>query len=217
MSGTVAKCLALAGGVGGVCGGGVLLAKNINSQPKRSLINVKDRLLSEGYKLLNLNDPNAEGWDKVKSAYASEANDEKRFPGVERNVDYSVIGIHSNCLDLIEKEEATEEDYLKARRWCVIPITVSSKFASGALLKYDEGDSTDDTLWNKLANKHWGAGVDAKSKISNENKSTEEEKRKEIKQKCKALAESDSTSENFYETINKVDMWCSKASANSIS
>ncbi|CBY92545.1 hypothetical protein HF1_05370 [Mycoplasma haemofelis str. Langford 1] len=216
MSSTAAKGLALAGGIGGACGGGALLAKNINSQPKTSSTRVKDRLQSEGYKLLNLHDTSSEGWDKVKTAYGNgnESNDGKRFPNVEKSGDSTVTGIQNHCRDLIEKEAVTDDDYLKARRWCVIPITVSSKFANGVLL--NASDSTDDALWDKLAKKHWGEGVDAKSKISSENKSSEEEKRNEIKLKCKSSAESDSTSEDFYETINKVNMWCSKASSNAI-
>ncbi|AEG72855.1 hypothetical protein MHF_0583 [Mycoplasma haemofelis Ohio2] len=216
MSSTAAKGLALAGGIGGACGGGALLAKNINSQPKTSSTRVKDRLQSERYKLLNLSDTSSEGWSRVKTTYGNESNDGKRFPNVEKSGDSTVAGIQNHCRDLIEKEEVTDDDYLKARRWCVIPVTVSSKFSTGALLNNSEDDSTDNTLWDKLAKKHWGEGVDAKSKISSENKSSEEEKRNEIKLKCKSSAESDSTSEDFYETVNKVNTWCSKASANAI-
>ncbi|AEW45243.1 hypothetical protein MHC_01885 [Mycoplasma haemocanis str. Illinois] len=210
--GVLAKGSIVLGGIGSSVGG-YFLINNLTSRSEgniRSTKSIRDKLVQEGYTLLNFENTTGNEWEKIKAEYKKENVDAKRFAGVNKDDDATVLaGIKNSCLQYLQEETENEDNYKLSRRWCVVPISVQNKLKGKTFLKTDAGDSNDNSDWDKLVTKH-----DSHSDkwISFETGKSTEEKRTKIKEQCAAQSKLETTNAGFEDALKNVDLWCTKES-----
>ncbi|CBY92446.1 hypothetical protein HF1_04380 [Mycoplasma haemofelis str. Langford 1] len=206
------KGAALMGGAGSIVGG-YFLANNLssNQKPEKKVTSIEDRLRQEGYTPLNFKDTTGNDWNKIKTAYKAENTDNKRFTGIDKNNDNTLLKeISDSCVQYLKGDFNNEDNYKMSRRWCVVPISVQSKLQGRTFLKTETGDSSDDTHWDKIVKQHESGQNDKFTITTGSGNSTNN--RDEIKKQCKEKSAFETTHADFEEALKKVDLWCTKES-----
>ncbi|AEG72779.1 hypothetical protein MHF_0507 [Mycoplasma haemofelis Ohio2] len=209
---TLTKGSILLGGVGSSVGG-YFLVNNLTSGDKKeakAITSIRDKLTQEGYTPLNFENTAGSDWEKIKTEYKKENTDTKRFSGVNKDDDATVLeGIKNSCLQYLLGDSSNEDNYQLSRRWCVVPVSVQNKLKGRTFLNTEAGQPNNDGEWDKIVTKHdshpnkWIIFEASKSK---------EEKRTKIKEKCSAQAKLETTHTDFEDALRNVDLWCTKES-----
>ncbi|CBY92477.1 hypothetical protein HF1_04690 [Mycoplasma haemofelis str. Langford 1] len=204
------KGAALLGGAGSVAGG-YALATHLSSDKKQEnkVTSIEDRLRSEGYTPLDFTNTNGDGWSKIKEAYKLENSEDKRFSGVEKEGNNTLSGIRDSCLRYLKEESTNESNYKMSRRWCVVPISVKDKLGAGNLLKSGTNESDDHSKWDEVVKKN--DKDNNKFVTFSESGKSSDDKKTEIKKQCETKAAIETTKEEFEESLNQVNLWCTQA------
>ncbi|CBY93237.1 hypothetical protein HF1_12290 [Mycoplasma haemofelis str. Langford 1] len=196
------KFLAAAAGVGTVSTGAYFAISHDKGT------NIKDRLEASGYSILNLDKGDSEEWEKIKEAYGKEDDEALRFNGVNKNDASTIVGIKTACSSLLA---STSGDLEKARRWCVVPVTVSSRIGDNlALLSSQESQDTD--LWNAKLEEH-KKEASKFTKIPNvwdDQANSDELKLAALKKKCEEMAKLNTFDKDFESFVAYTKDWCTK-------
>ncbi|CBY93148.1 hypothetical protein HF1_11400 [Mycoplasma haemofelis str. Langford 1] len=208
---TLIKSLTAAGGVGAVSTGAYF------AMPSKEDVSIRARLEKSGYSILNLDkkDTTQSGeWGKIKTAYGKESEALLRFSNVVKDTDYTVSGLKDACSSLLSSESKKDEDLEKARRWCVVPVTVSSRLGDKLSLMDTTTTTTnaDDSLWDKKLKEH----QDANSKLPKipnvwGTEATDDAKKKNaLKTKCGEMAKLSTFDKDFETFVSYTRDWCTK-------
>ncbi|AEG73469.1 hypothetical protein MHF_1231 [Mycoplasma haemofelis Ohio2] len=202
------KALAALAGIGTASAGAYFAI------PSKKGVSIRERLEKAGYSILNLDkrDTSHKGeWDKIKEAYGKETTELLRFSGVVQGTDYTISGIKDSCSSLLSSESKKDEDLEKARRWCVVPVTVESRLGDKLTL-LDTAGTSDTQLWSEKLTEHkkdnsqfpkipnaWGSGDDDDTK-----------KTTALKTKCGSMAKLHTFDKDFETFVSYTRDWCTK-------
>ncbi|AEG73494.1 hypothetical protein MHF_1258 [Mycoplasma haemofelis Ohio2] len=185
----------------------------IPSSDKPKALSVKERLEKSGYQLLNFSKQDtthSTQWTSVKGAYDKETELSLRFEGVSQNNGETINGLKDACLTLVNKESDTSADLEKARRWCVVPVTVASRI-EGTLTLLDTNGSSDSGIWTQKLNDHKDQNFQKpKMPITSSSEVTDSD----LKNKCKSLKDSQTFDKDFETLVSYVRDWCTKPKVN---
>ncbi|AEW45252.1 hypothetical protein MHC_01930 [Mycoplasma haemocanis str. Illinois] len=189
--------LASTASLGGVVGGGFLIKNAISSKEKQTL---STRLTSEGFELLN--DSHSSQWSTSLSKYNS-----KKASGVEG---ISEDKLKSICKELLSKDKRSEEDYNKAKRYCVVPQNISTRLSKLGFTALNTTESTHQQQWTTLATAYVtkGTGNNQIESLSLQAENSNKDNWSKLRDKCKVVVEKDHWTEDFDAYLEKAKMWC---------
>ncbi|AEW45574.1 hypothetical protein MHC_03570 [Mycoplasma haemocanis str. Illinois] len=195
-------------GIGGIGGG--LGAYKLYSSSKEKTIStstIADRLRAEKFSPLGTNSTDEANWTKIKEAYEKVKSDQTKV--------FSESGeLKDLCRTALAKLE-TDSDYLKAKKWCVVPISLSShldKLGFKSLSSQDNDQNPDKTKWENIVTEH--------KKSENQDKRISDlgdlntDGWKTIMKKCKEIGEKQNYDDEFTNNFEKYKKWCSEKKAN---
>ncbi|AEW45767.1 hypothetical protein MHC_04555 [Mycoplasma haemocanis str. Illinois] len=202
------KALATVAGIGTASVGAYLVI------PRKKALSIRAQLERAGYSILNLDkkDTVHKGeWDKIKDAYGKETTALLRFEGIVQGTDSTINGMKDACSLLLSSESNKAEDLEKARRWCVVPVDVSSRLSDKFAL-LDTTGTNDSNLWTEKLTEHkkdnpkfpkipnaWGDGDNEDSK-----------KIAALKTKCGNMAKLHTFDKDFESFLSYTRDWCTK-------
>ncbi|AEW45216.1 hypothetical protein MHC_01750 [Mycoplasma haemocanis str. Illinois] len=215
---SVLSKLAMGLGGAGVVGTGCYFVVSNFSSPEKIKEKLSSRLAREGFDLLNFDSETSvsQNWKDILVEYKKqgEATSEK-FPfslaasGTDeekKNVDF----LKEACRILVDSEDESNDAYIKARRWCVVPKTV--KEILGKLnkrnLKYENNESEDNDVWKSKIGKYDHSKLPL-SGITWPG-SGDDQKVSELKKGCKTLLEKTTKtySKDFTTEYETAVSWC---------
>ncbi|AEW45521.1 hypothetical protein MHC_03305 [Mycoplasma haemocanis str. Illinois] len=189
------------GGVTGLGGGAYLLHLNSRSVTEKKTI--KDRLQKAGFQILN--DSESQHWKTLKDAYnAAKGEESKVF--AKSNSDIDEGKLRELCNSVLEKGEE-DASYSKAKRWCVVPTTVSDylgKLGRRALSTATSGE-VDKTQWEDLASKY----ENSQDKIASLSSLGSDKKWESLRKECGTLGAKKNYEDNFDSNLASSQTWCS--------
>ncbi|CBY92877.1 hypothetical protein HF1_08690 [Mycoplasma haemofelis str. Langford 1] len=202
MSKATLYSLAGLGGATGIGGGAYLLHENSKaSKPEKRT--VRSKLEKAGFKILDPSD--RQHWSTLKNEYNKVKQDSTKVFG-EHTQDIEEGELKSLCQSFLEKDEG-DESYGKSKRWCVVPVTVSSHLGNlgrKALSTADSGD-TDKQQWESLASTY----DNAPNKISGTDNLGTGQKWQTLRTKCKGLGDKKNYEDEFDTNLSSSITWCS--------
>ncbi|AEG72788.1 hypothetical protein MHF_0516 [Mycoplasma haemofelis Ohio2] len=187
--------------LGGAVGGGFLIKNAISSDEKPT---VSTRLVSEGFELLNAS--HTSHWSTSLSKYNS-----KKASGA---ADISEDKLKSICQELLSKDKEAEEDYKKARRYCVVPQNVSTRLSKLGLNVLTTTENTHQQQWTSLAASYVtkGTGNNQIESLTLQSANSDQTNWSKLRDQCKVVVEKDHWEENFDSYLEKAKMWCTSES-----
>ncbi|AEG72772.1 hypothetical protein MHF_0500 [Mycoplasma haemofelis Ohio2] len=207
------KGLASLGTIGAATGGGILIKNKLSSGEKE--ISVSRRLTKEGYTLLNAS-VDAE-WNTTLEKHKSDQIKHPKFQPTSSDL----RALQEACKSILRKTEVSEDDYKKAKKWCVKPVSVREliKAKNKNLLDVDKSGDENKGEWQKLSERYEKEGKGSKAieglTIPPSSGKTEDDW-KQLRTKCKELADKDFWSDKYDEELDKVIMWCTSESNSAI-
>ncbi|AEW45777.1 hypothetical protein MHC_04605 [Mycoplasma haemocanis str. Illinois] len=185
------------------------------SKPSTSL-SVRDHLKKSGYSLLNLNledsSTHASEWEKVKGAYVAENDGQLKFNGV--NTSNTINGIKGACSFLLRKESYSSADLEKARRWCVVPVTVASRIGSHLALLDTKASDGDSALWkDKLSEYKKNDSSSPKMPVTKANTGGDVTET-DLKKECEKISSLHTFDKDFETLVMNTQLWCTKSKVN---
>ncbi|AEG72780.1 hypothetical protein MHF_0508 [Mycoplasma haemofelis Ohio2] len=192
-------------GLGGVAGGGILLARNLGN--KNTLAS---KLESEGFTLMG---EGHDQWSKTLAEYNKvKGTAEEAFKIA--SIDLTVDQLKEQCLSILKSESYSETDKNKASRWCTIPITIQSRIEKqGRRVLNDVDDNQDDKdTWVSLVRKHLTSPESSRMSVSItdlQNDTVDDERIKAMKGGCRSLKSKTSLEKTYLNDYSKFQDWCS--------
>ncbi|AEW45194.1 hypothetical protein MHC_01640 [Mycoplasma haemocanis str. Illinois] len=191
----------------GTIGGGILVnnyfTKN-SGEPKKTLIS--KRLESEGYVLLDVN-KDAE-WTNTVNKH-KETN--FTYPRFSLKASQELIDLKKECQRVLNVTN-NEEDYKKAKKWCVKPMSVKDLISSKklTLLKVQTNDNSNKQEFQSLVERYEkeGNGNNAIKGLSLEISGNKDNNWSKLRDKCRELSEKEFWSMDYDDEVLKVEMWC---------
>ncbi|AEG73475.1 hypothetical protein MHF_1237 [Mycoplasma haemofelis Ohio2] len=207
-----AKYLAGLGGAGAV-GTGAYFAIPSSSSEKPKALSVKDRLEKSGYSILNLNKndttKHATEWGQVKDAYGTETNANLKFASVTTQDDNTIGGMKEACSSLLSSESDTSSDLEKARRWCVVPVTVASRIGDKLEFMDTSGDG-DSSLWQAKLDEHKKSDSSI-PKMTLTPSSGDQASESDLKTECGKVKDYKTFNKDFETFVLHAQNWCIKS------
>ncbi|AEW45518.1 hypothetical protein MHC_03290 [Mycoplasma haemocanis str. Illinois] len=202
MSKLVFSSLAGLGGAVGIGGGIYLLNKNSESLNTEKRKTVKSKLQSEKFTPLNSGDSH---WNKLKEEYNKVKGEaSKVFKTSDSPIDENQL--KELCRVALEKDE-DDESYSKAKRWCVVPVDISTHLKNWNLTALPTGDSgtNGQNEWTTLSStynssSHKIAGVQT---LNSPEWQT-------LKNECKKLGDKKNYEDDFDASFSSSKIWCVK-------
>ncbi|OAL09982.1 hypothetical protein A6V39_03655 [Candidatus Mycoplasma haematobovis] len=214
------KSLAIKGTIGLISVGGAsglvahqLLSKQENKQKN----SIGDKLEREKYILLS---QDSQTWstilDKYKEVTASKTNfkfddfDGNKPSGSDKE---AVDILKDHCQKTLSKKETDADSnavFEKARKWCVVPISVTEILDKQGFKALDTGATK--TGWEAKIKgyKTAAAGVQkiANLTLSTDANTTIEKDYTDIKEKCRTISTVKNHDATFEETLKGFELWC---------
>ncbi|OAL10025.1 hypothetical protein A6V39_03870 [Candidatus Mycoplasma haematobovis] len=194
--------IATTGAVGGVLALGSYSL--INTQ------NIQGRLKEEGY--VPLDTEKDTGWNTILIAYkVAKSNTFVTGPQLQQQ---EIKDLRDKCREALRQSSNNNENYLKARQWCVEERNISSildKLGLRALQtepKSGSSTNTDDQNWETKATEYRDST--SKHKITITPVNQEPVDKEKIKAACKTLntTELKTTSDGFNDKLEQFKEWC---------
>ncbi|AEG73595.1 hypothetical protein MHF_1359 [Mycoplasma haemofelis Ohio2] len=203
------------GGLGSVAGGGALAWQQ--GAFSSSIKNVKDRLLSNGYEIL---DANSDKWTEIFKVYKDTGNTKWKFENDEitsNTQDTEIQKLKNKCKEALEKDSSDEKSYSNASKWCVVPRKVES-FIDGKSLLNTEENNQDGSKWQKILAKYKDSKKEDNKKYAMDGVELEDDagntkdapNQKKIRDGCKARREKYHYSLDFENSLQEVKTWCTE-------
>ncbi|AEG73212.1 hypothetical protein MHF_0955 [Mycoplasma haemofelis Ohio2] len=203
MSKATVASLAGLGGIGGGLGAYKLYSSS-GVEKSISSGTIEDRLKAEEFSILGTEPSDEANWTKIKEAYEKVKTDPtKAFS--EKSGDLKDL-----CKAALSKQE-TDSDYPKAKRWCVVPISLSShlnKLGFKSLSSQDDASNPDKTKWENMVTEH--KKDENKSKRISDLGSLDNEGWKVIMKKCKEIGDKQNYDDEFTSKFENYKDWCSE-------
>ncbi|AEW45140.1 hypothetical protein MHC_01370 [Mycoplasma haemocanis str. Illinois] len=186
-------------GVTGAVGVGCyFVAMNLSTSKKEKLL---DRLSKEKFTLLSFENGNEAEWKKIVSEYEKHGTTNKLLgvnlvsTGNDKE-QKNISAIKLACKSLVNGEDISEDSYVKARRWCVVPKKVKEVLISlnRKILKHEPSENQDDNIWTSKVG-IYNHQTDNLPSIT-WNQSDNANKISELKKGCKALLDKDTLTYN---------------------
>ncbi|CBY92823.1 hypothetical protein HF1_08150 [Mycoplasma haemofelis str. Langford 1] len=169
--------------------------------------NIGDRLQTEKYTLLKESD--STNWTKSLAQYKKKNSDKSTYTEKE---------LKDLCKKLLSQEERENDSYSEARKYCVVPTTISGRLTSLNLNVLDATGSGDVEKWKGLSKEYKTKGIDSKKldDLVNTNISDENDSGNTLKSKCKTVLEKEHWDDNYDSLIKGAESWCTLQGFNSI-
>ncbi|AEW45851.1 hypothetical protein MHC_04975 [Mycoplasma haemocanis str. Illinois] len=212
---TLTKGLIGLGGLGSIAGGSVLAwQKGVFSS---SIKSVKDKLLSNGYEIL---DANSGHWTEIFKTYKDAKNTKWKFERDEitsSSQDSEIQKLKDKCQEALSLRSYDDQNYYNAVKWCVVPKKVESFIDKKSLLNTAENNQ-DTQKWQQVLTKYktskkGGAGKYAMDGVELEDdagNTKDESNRKKIIEGCKSRREKYHYSLDFESVLQEVKTWCTE-------
>ncbi|AEG72702.1 hypothetical protein MHF_0426 [Mycoplasma haemofelis Ohio2] len=200
-----AKAALGAASLTGVVGGGILV-KNyaFDKDSKENLIS--NRLKSEGYVLLDANKD--EDWTNTVNKHKGT---DFTYPRFTLKASQELSDLKKECKRVLDTV-GNAEDYKKAKKWCVKPVSIKDLISSKnlTLLKVQSNDNTDQQTFQSLVERYEkeGTGNKAISGLALETAGNKDSNWSKLRDKCKDLSEKEFWSVDYDDEVLKVEMWC---------
>ncbi|CBY93014.1 hypothetical protein HF1_10060 [Mycoplasma haemofelis str. Langford 1] len=190
-----AKLVLGLGATSATVGGGVWVVKSMEGSPK---VTIKDRLKRDGYSPLDVG--KSDGWSEVLNAY----NQKKDSPDLRfdhGNEQISEQRLKDTCAEVF-KEDEKDSKYEKAKKWCVIPNSVSQVLVSKSLKVLDTSKTgeEDKTKWEPLKTQYKDNDIPNFSLTSQD--------WKVLRTKCKDLVGKKPWDDDYKTSITHAERWC---------
>ncbi|AEW45519.1 hypothetical protein MHC_03295 [Mycoplasma haemocanis str. Illinois] len=162
---------------------------------------IKDRLINEKYQLLKEGDSShwTESLKKYKEKHPSESS-------------YDEPKIKKLCQDLVGRVNFSKEDYNKAKKYCVVPQTISERLKALEFTLLDTNGSNSTTKWKSLSDEYKNTGENDK-KLSDLNKSevgNGDSNGDKLKSKCKDVSSKTHWEDNYDSLLENTKRWCTE-------
>ncbi|AEW45197.2 hypothetical protein MHC_01655 [Mycoplasma haemocanis str. Illinois] len=199
------KGLMSLGFVGAVSGGGILIKNKWTSREEK--LSVSKRLENEGYTILNYS---------VDSDWSTTLTKHKdaqiKHPKFLLN-SQELSALKETCRAILSKTDISVDDYKKAKKWCVKPVTIGDLIKSKKLKLLDttKDDETDKAQWKPLADEyvHKGKGTNQITGLTLPLTSgNRDDDWKQLRTKCKELIAKDFWSDQYEDETSRAIMWC---------
>ncbi|CBY92916.1 hypothetical protein HF1_09080 [Mycoplasma haemofelis str. Langford 1] len=184
-------------------GGGIYLAsKNLPSSEEKNTILLK--LQNDRYTLLKSNDSNHQDhWKTSKEKYISSHSDKSS---------YTEKDLKDLCTSLLGKKDSELEAYNEARKYCVVPNTISQRLTALGLRPLKTGESEDTEKWKKLSVEYKKGGENFKKLNDLEHSTINDETTtgQSLRNKCKDVFAKDHWIENYDTLLDSSKDWCTE-------
>ncbi|CBY92910.1 hypothetical protein HF1_09020 [Mycoplasma haemofelis str. Langford 1] len=203
MSKFIVPSLAGLGGAAGIGGGLYLMNGNSQTPNKSEDKTIRSKLKKAGFDILDTN--GSAHWGDLKTQYnKAKQTASKIFDTGDKDVTEDELkGLCKVALDKGEEDAS----YEKAKRWCVVPVSVTAhlnKWGLKAISTEKSGD-TQQTKWTELASKY-GTG---ENKIKDVATLTGSNTWETLRDKCKEIGEKKNYEDDFDAHLLPFQGWCS--------
>ncbi|AEW45572.1 hypothetical protein MHC_03560 [Mycoplasma haemocanis str. Illinois] len=169
---------------------------------KNRIISIRDRLVSEGFKLLTSSDKSH--WTELKGAYNNKKSDnDKVFKKSREDIDEETL--KTLCAEVLEKEE-NDLSYSKAKKWCVVPVSVTEHLSNLKLNLLSTTGDGNKSEWEKVVTEY-EKDVNPGKRISDLS-TLSDQKWEKIRDKCKDLSSKKSYEDDFDTSLESSKRWC---------
>ncbi|CBY92874.1 hypothetical protein HF1_08660 [Mycoplasma haemofelis str. Langford 1] len=201
MSKAAAASLAGLGGAAGI-GGGIYLLNSNSKTPTYKKGTVGHKLQSEKFTILNA-EGDADHWKLLKEEYnKAKSTTSKVFESHTSDIEEGKL--KELCKSALEKDEG-DASYSKAKRWCVVPVSVSEYLKNWNIVALptntDNSDKQD--KWTALANSYESSN----NKISNV-ATLSDQKWQTLRAECKKLEVKKNYDDDFDSAFGSSKIWC---------
>ncbi|AEG73611.1 hypothetical protein MHF_1375 [Mycoplasma haemofelis Ohio2] len=200
----------IASGMGaiGAIGGGIALSTLLSSSNKYTLKN-----LVEKDKWTFLTEANSSEIGKILEVYKTKlALPFSKLSGGESNAPARLL---EECKKLYDRDSRglnKEDSLYKLKRWCVVPKTIQERLNDmGITLLSTQAPTSggsESAEWEGKAKRHQENNKDKFTAISGSWNNGEGAKK--IREHCETQMKIESFKDEFYSTLEKVKIWCSK-------
>ncbi|AEG73245.1 hypothetical protein MHF_0990 [Mycoplasma haemofelis Ohio2] len=190
-------------GAAGLGGGIYLTHKNSSEERKTILL----RLEKEKYKPLKASDSNHQAHWEASLTYYKQQYSQK--------TSYTEQELKNLCGSLFKQDDIKEEDYSTAKRYCVVPRTVSQRLEDLGF-KAIESSATD--KWKKLSGAYKNSGKGGKqlgnleSTTIDDSESTGEK----LKNKCQEISSKNHWESDYDSLLENFKIWCTDKGFNEL-
>ncbi|AEG72705.1 hypothetical protein MHF_0429 [Mycoplasma haemofelis Ohio2] len=199
------KGLASLGVAGAAAGGGILIKNQLT--PNEEKPSVSKRLENEGYTILK------ESMDSDWSTTLTKHKDTQVKHPKFLLTSQELPSLKAACKDVLVRTDVSEDNYKKAKKWCVKPVSIGDLIKAKRLNLLDttKTDETGKEQWKPLADEYvnTGKGVNQITGLTLPLTSgNREDDWKQLRTKCKELIAKDFWSEQYGDELSKSIMWC---------
>ncbi|AEG73248.1 hypothetical protein MHF_0993 [Mycoplasma haemofelis Ohio2] len=198
MSKTLIPALA---GLGTIATGGGIYLANASSAEKNT---VRLKLQDEKYIILKPDDSGH--WRVSLEKYRSSHNDKSSY--TEKN-------LKDLCASLLEKKDSELASYNEAKKYCVVPNTISQRLTALEFNPLKTGEADDTDKWKKLSAEYKKGEGDFK-KLSGLESNSINDDGKALKDKCKDVFSKDHWTENYDTLLESSKDWCTEEGVNKL-
>ncbi|CBY92976.1 hypothetical protein HF1_09680 [Mycoplasma haemofelis str. Langford 1] len=179
-------------------GGGIFVAKGMEGSPSTPKSTVQDKLKQNGYSPLDLE--KSDGWSEVLGAYNQHKNNLSiRFDHGDREIS------EQELKDACSSAFNSDDKYENAKRWCVVPYSVSQVLTSKSFKVLDVDSDEDE--WDNLKGQYKENEIPGLVLRSTEDWQS-------LRTKCKELVEKKPWSDGYEDSISHATRWCTHAFVN---
>lgn len=201
---TLAKAGIAITGIGTV-GGGIAIANNLLSAPevKKTLLN---KLIDEGFEEVP-----EDQWQTILEEYKKIKDTKTTFKKDNEEVE-DLQGLKAKCQSALSQKDASEDNYKKARQWCVKPEDINSILVRAKYKVLSTSTEDDVAIWTKKAFGLKNDAEVAKSLAVDIISKDEKTIGTKLKEVCKGIkiTEIKTINKDFNDNFEKVRTWCSE-------
>ncbi|AEW45212.1 hypothetical protein MHC_01730 [Mycoplasma haemocanis str. Illinois] len=199
---TLTVSLAIGGGLG-IGGAGFLAYKHLYP-PKQ----ISDHLKEEKFVLLNHSEEHKAHWTTLLGEYNKQKTHKNNiFTDVGK--DLKVEELQEACRKALGESVDNEEIYSKAKKWCVVPVTLSEHLSKHQFrsLSTEDNNNSDQSIWEGKVTEH--EKPDNSNRRIKDLSGVNQDKWKTIMSECKNISNKKNYENEFNSYFEKYKDWCS--------
>ncbi|AEG73161.1 hypothetical protein HF1_08240 [Mycoplasma haemofelis str. Langford 1] len=173
-----------------------------SQKPKHEIKTIQDKLVSEGFKILQKSEQSH--WTTLKGEYNKIKTDtNKAF--ATTNTDINEDGLKALCEEFLKKEKE-DSSYSKAKRWCVVPVSVTHHLTNLGFTALNTEGAGSQTTWEGLVSEYEDS-KNSSHKISGLD-TLADTKWEKIRDKCKEIMAKQNYDDSFDTNLESSKRWC---------
>ncbi|AEW45598.1 hypothetical protein MHC_03690 [Mycoplasma haemocanis str. Illinois] len=182
-------------------GGAYLLSQHFSIFEEKNTVLLK--LKNDRYTPLTSDTSHQTHWNSSLEKYKSSHNDKSSYTEKE---------LKGLCANLFEKKDSEEGAYNEARKYCVVPNTISQRLTTLGYQSLKTGDSEDTDKWKKLSSEYKKKGANFKKLNDLEHSSINDEGStgKILREKCRDVLAKDHWTESYDALLDSTLDWCTE-------